>query len=95
MKIKLITSYKPGTWNEFAKRGIDSMAENFPSDVDICLYCEETKPTNVHKRVNCIDLNTAEPELFNFKNKYKMILLLMARLEISKAGCVDQLNLKD
>ena len=71
MKIKLITSYKPGTWSEFAKRGIDSMAENFPSDVDIFLYCEETKPTNVHARVNCIDLNTAEPELFNFKNKYK------------------------
>ena len=54
MKIKLITSYKPGTWSEFAKRGIDSMAENFPSDVDIFLYCEETKPTNVHARVNCI-----------------------------------------
>ncbi len=71
MKIKLITSYKPGTWNNFAKRGIHSMVENFPVGVDIYLYCEEKPPLDVDKRITCIDLNTAEPELFNFKNKYK------------------------
>ena len=69
MKIKLITSYKPGTWNQFAKRGVDSMAQHLPKEVDIFLYCEEPKPADVHTRVNCIDLNTAEPALFNFKNK--------------------------
>ena len=71
MKIKLITSYKPGTWNQFAKRGINSMVENFPKEVDVFLYCEEHQPNDVDKRITCIDLNTAEPELFNFKNKYK------------------------
>ena len=71
MKIKLITSYKPGTWNDFARRGIHSMVENFPAGVDVTLYCEETLPQDIDKRITCIDLNTAEPELFNFKNRYK------------------------
>ncbi len=71
MKIKVITSYKPGTWTQFAKRGIHSMVENFPVGVDVFLYCEEIKPSDVDKRITCIDLNTAEPELLNFKNKYK------------------------
>ena len=30
MKIKVITSYKPGTWDAYAKKGIESMAEQFP-----------------------------------------------------------------
>ena len=71
MKIKIITSYKPGTWDQFAKRGIHSMVQNFPREVDIVLYCEEPKPQDVDPKITCIDLNTAEPELFNFKNKYK------------------------
>ena len=71
MKLKIITSYKPGTWKSFAKRGIHSMAEKFPKDVDIFLYCEEQKPQDVNNRIQCIDLIKAEPELFNFKNKYK------------------------
>ncbi len=71
MKIKLITSYKPGTWDTFAKRGIDSMMANLPHDIDIFLYCEEAKPKDVDKKIQCIDLNTSEPALINFKNKYK------------------------
>ena len=71
MKLKIITSYKPGTWKAFAKRGIDSMAEQFPKEVDIVMYCEEPQPKDVSPRIKCIDLNTAEPELFNFKNKHK------------------------
>ena len=71
MKIKVITSYKPGTWKSFARRGIHSMAEQFPKEIDIVMYCEESQPTDVDARIKCIDLNTEEPELFNFKNKYK------------------------
>lgn len=71
MKIKLITSYKPGTWDTFAKRGIDSMVANLPHEIDIFLYCEEAKPKDVDKKIQCIDLNTSEPALINFKNKYK------------------------
>ena len=71
MKIKVITSYKPGTWGSFAKRGIHSMIEQFPPEVDIFLYCEEQQPKDVDSRITCVDLTQAEPELFKFKDKYK------------------------
>ena len=71
MKIKIITSYKPGTWDSYSKRGIDSMVKHLPKEVDITVYCEEPKPNYESNRITWIDLNTAEPELFKFKNKHK------------------------
>ena len=71
MKIKVITSYKPGTWESFARRGIHSMAEQFPPEVDIFLYCEEKQPNDIDSRITCVDLTEAEPNLFAFKTKYK------------------------
>ena len=71
MKIKIITSYKPGTWDSYSKRGIDSMVKHLPQEVDITVYCEEPKPDYNSNRINWVDLNTAEPELFKFKNKHK------------------------
>ena len=71
MKIKVITSYKPGTWETYAKRGITSMVKRLPEDVDIFVYCEEPEPNFIDKRITYIDLNTSEPALFEFKSKYK------------------------
>ena len=34
MKIKVITSYKPGTWEAYSRIGIESMAEQFPKEID-------------------------------------------------------------
>ena len=44
MKIKVITSYKPGSWEIYAKKGIESMAQQFPKEIDIVVYAEEPKP---------------------------------------------------
>jgi len=71
MKIKVITSYKPGCWEQYGKKGIESMAKNFPPEVDIVVYAEEPKPKCDYDRIQWVDLNTAEPELFKFKNKHK------------------------
>ena len=71
MKIKVITSYKPGTWESYAKKGIESMAQQFPKEIDIVVYAEEPKPHCDHERITWVDLNSAEPELFKFKNKHK------------------------
>ena len=71
MKVKVITSYKPGCWEQYGKKGIESMAEQFPKEVDIVVYAEEPKPECKYDRIQWIDLNTAEPELFKFKNKHK------------------------
>ena len=71
MKIKVITSYKPGSWNIYGKKGIESMAENFPKEIDITVYAEEPRPECAYERIQWVDLNTAEPELFKFKTKHK------------------------
>lgn len=71
MKIKVITSYKPGTWEQYSRKGIESMAKHFPANVDIDVYAEEPKPKCDYSRLNWIDLNSAEPELLKFKTKHK------------------------
>ena len=38
MKIKVITSYKPGTWDEYAKRAVDSVLEHWPANTDVAVY---------------------------------------------------------
>ena len=72
MKIKVITSYKPGTFDTFTKRSIQSILDNWPNDIDIYIYHEaQTKDIFEHPRVKWIDLHKAQPELVKFKQKHK------------------------
>ena len=71
MKIKVVTSYKPGTWDKYSKRGIESIAKNWPKEVDIVVYCEEPKPKCTLDRITWIDMAPAVPSLTNFKNRHK------------------------
>ena len=56
MKIKVITSYKPGTWEQYGKKGIESMAEHFPKEIDIVVYAEEPKPECKYDRIQWLSL---------------------------------------
>ena len=72
MKIKVITSYKPGTWNEYAKRAVDSVLQHWPADTDVAVYHEgQTQDIFEHPRVQWLDAHEVQPELLNFKNKYQ------------------------
>ena len=72
MKIKVITSYKPGTWNDFAKRAITSVLEHWPKNVDVYIYHEtQTQDIFEQPRVKWIDLHEVQPELINFKKRHK------------------------
>ena len=71
MKIKVITSYKPGCWEQYAKKGIEAMAEHLPKEIDLVVYAEEQKPNCHYERIQQIDLNNAEPELVKFKTRHK------------------------
>lgn len=71
MKIKFITSYKPGCWDQYAKKGIEAMAEHLPKEIDLVVYAEEQKPNCNYERIQWIDLNNAEPELVKFKTRHK------------------------
>ena len=41
MKIKVITSYKPGTWNSYTKRAVDSVLKNWPQDTEVTVKLYE------------------------------------------------------
>jgi len=72
MKIKVITSYKPGTWNQYAKRAVDSVLEHWPANTDVVVYHEsQTQDIFEHPRVQWLDAHEVQPELLKFKNKYK------------------------
>ena len=72
MKIKVITSYKPGSWSKYAERSVRSVAENWP-DIAINVYhegpCDESKM--FHPRIKWIDLHQVQSELVAFKNRHK------------------------
>ena len=70
MKIKVITSYKPGNWQIYGKKGIESMAENLPSTIDLVVYAEEAIPDCNYSRITWLDLNTVEPKLNEFKTRH-------------------------
>ena len=72
MKIKVITSYKPGTWNQYAKRAVDSVLEHWPADTDVAVYHEaQNQDIFDHPRVQWINAHEVQPELLKFKNKHK------------------------
>jgi hypothetical protein len=81
MRIKIITSWKPGSWKQYAKRGIESMVENLPNEVDLFVYCEEAKPEYNNDRITWIDLHSAEPNLVSFKERHKNDPVANGRLD--------------
>ena len=72
MKIKVITSYKPGTWNDYAKRAVTSVLEHWPTDVDVYIY-HEAQPQDIFEqpRIKWVDLHKVQPELVKFKQRHK------------------------
>ena len=72
MKIKVITSYKPGTWDKYAGRCVQSVLDNWP-EIDVAVYhegpCEETNKS--HPRLKWIDLHAEQPALIAFKGRHK------------------------
>lgn len=74
MKIKVITSYKPGSWTQYAERAVKSVIANWPDGTAINVYHEgpqeETK-NFMSPRLKWIDLHEAQPELFKFKERHR------------------------
>jgi hypothetical protein len=72
MKIKVLTSYKPGTWNEYAKRAVESVLQHWPEDTQVAVYHEsQSQDVFEHPRVEWLDVHNVQPELLKFKKKYK------------------------
>lgn len=69
-KISVVTTFHELGYEKYGSRMIKTFLENWPTSVDLWVYCEglilkETAPNLVKK-----DLNQAVPELVAFKQKY-------------------------
>ena len=72
MKIKVITSYKPGTWEQYAEKSVRSVLENWPEGIAVNVYYEGQEPDNHwHPRKKYIDLHNVQPNLVTFKERHK------------------------
>ena len=72
MKIKVITSYKPGTWKQFAERAVKSVLENWPKDTEVCVYHETQRHDIITAdRLSWVDIHAVQPELVKFKERHK------------------------
>ena len=70
MKIKVVTSYKPGTWNEYAKRAVDSVLQHWPDDTVVAVYHEgQEQDVFQHARIEWYDVHKEQPNLVKFKNE--------------------------
>jgi hypothetical protein len=89
MKIKVITSYKPGTWTLYAKRSVESVVKNWPDGTAINIYHEGPQPETIEimsPRVKWIDLHEVQPELVKFKQRHKDDPVACGELEEIEGG---------
>jgi len=86
MKIKVITSYKPGTWDLYSGKGIKSIEEHWPAEIDIVVYHEEPRPKYDHHRIKWVDLINVEPELSKFKNRHQDDPVACGKLQEIEGG---------
>ena len=72
MKIKVLTSYKPGTWNHYAKRAVESVLKFWPEDTMVAVYHEaQDQDVFEHPRIEWHDAHKVQPELLKFKERHK------------------------
>lgn len=72
MKIKVITSYKPGTWTKYAEKCVKSVLQMWPN-VALNVYHEgPAQETDMFSpRLKWIDLHEVQPDLVKFKERHE------------------------
>ena len=70
MKYKVITTFKPGDWDKYSKRMVESVLQRWPN-VAITVYYQGKQPVLDDKRIDWIDIDKANPNLHNFREDYK------------------------
>ena len=85
MKYKVITTFKPGDWNRYANRMVKSVLDNWP-DVSITVYYQNKKPILDDNRITWIDIDKANPNLFQFREIYKNDPVAMGKLTTIPGG---------
>ena len=69
--LAVVTTFPPNRWTAYAKRMIESHVQYWPDDVILHAYYEGTLPDFKHEKVKFINIEEANPELVNFKQRHK------------------------
>ena len=85
MIYKVITTFKPGDWDRYAKRMVESVLNRWPN-ADVTVYYQGEKPTSLDKAVDWIDIDKANPALHKFREQYKNDPVAMGKLNEIPGG---------
>ena len=85
MKYKVITTFKPGDWDKYAKRMVQSVLDKWP-EVLITIYYQDTQPTLDDERISWVDIDKANSDLHKFREKYKSDPVAMGKLNEIPGG---------
>ena len=85
MKYKVITTFKPGNWDRYARRMVQSVIDRWP-DVDITVYYEEPGPYFDHQQVTWMDIDKANTGLHKFREHYKNDPVAIGKLDEIPGG---------
>ena len=85
MKYKVITTFKPGDWDKYAKRMVQSVLDKWPN-VSITIYYQDTQPVLDDERISWVDIDKANSDLHKFREKYKSDPVAMGKLNEIPGG---------
>jgi hypothetical protein len=85
MKYKVITTFKPGDWDRYARRMVQSVIDRWPN-VDITVYYEGQGPYFDHPKVSWVDIDKANTNLHKFREHYKNDPVAMGKLNKIPGG---------
>ena len=80
MKYKVITTFKPGDWDRYAKRMVESVLGRWPN-ADITVYYQDDRPAYDDPNVSWQDIDKANPGLDKFRQKYKNDPTAMGKIQ--------------
>lgn len=70
MKISVVTTFNQYGYETYGKRMIETFLANWPCEVDLYVYAENTQVTETASNLIVIDLLNNSPELVNFKQTW-------------------------
>ena len=85
MKYKLITTFKPTDWEKYSKKMVESVISRWPN-ADLTVYYGKQKPNFTHKKITWVNIDKANPNLHNFREKYKHDPVALGKLDEIPGG---------
>lgn len=70
MKYKVITTFKPGDWDKYSRRMVESVLQRWPN-ADMTIYYQDLKPAYDNPNVSWQDIDKANLGLDTFRKTYK------------------------